>query len=330
MNIIDSSALPLVSIIIPAYNSEKCIDRCLRSLTAQNYDNLEIIVVDDGSTDSTREHIRQAGILDDRIRMVLSENKGPSSARNKGLDAMHGQYVLFVDSDDGLEPDAVAELVTYATSLNVDLVAFDFTICDQNSRTIPRESILPRPFPEQNTAPREELLHLLYSGSLSNFMWSYFYKADIFTVDGLRFNTNVVLMEDALLFFQVLSQTFIAGIYTDKPLYRYSVTEGSQSRLLDDRKISSGLFAAKKIIELHGVPKYDGYNRYIDSQLLFLYNSSLESTDTTNGLQATARRALLKTARAYGYAGLPTQLLVKLGLIATGVYKQLYCSLHRK
>lgn len=102
---------PLITVIIPAYNIMEYLSRCVHSVTAQTYRNLEILLVDDGSTDGTGELCDELGSEDDRIRVLHKENGGSSSARNLGLEAASGEYVGFVDSDDYIEPDMYERLL---------------------------------------------------------------------------------------------------------------------------------------------------------------------------------------------------------------------------
>ena len=91
---------PLISVIVPVYNAEKYIEKCVASIRAQTYRNLEIILVDDGSCDRSGELCEAFALEDSRIVVIRKENGGVASARNAGLDAMHGDYVGFVDADD--------------------------------------------------------------------------------------------------------------------------------------------------------------------------------------------------------------------------------------
>ena len=100
---------PLISIIVPCYNTEDYIEQCLDSLIHQSYKNFEIILVNDGSTDDTDAKI-QPYLSDDRIKYIIQENKGLSGARNTGLDIMKGEYVCFIDSDDFIHKDYVKSL----------------------------------------------------------------------------------------------------------------------------------------------------------------------------------------------------------------------------
>ena len=106
---------PLISIIIPVYKTEQYLRRCIASITAQDYSNLEIILVDD-----------ELALEDSRIRVVHKENGGLSSARNAGLEAMTGQYVCFVDSDDYVEKDYVSTLYRLLSQHNADLAKIDY------------------------------------------------------------------------------------------------------------------------------------------------------------------------------------------------------------
>ena len=96
---------PLISVIVPVYKVEKYLERCVKSICAQTYQNLEIVLVDDGSPDQCGEMCDMFAKQDSRIRVVHKENGGLSDARNAGLDVMTGDYVGFVDSDDWIEPD---------------------------------------------------------------------------------------------------------------------------------------------------------------------------------------------------------------------------------
>ena len=96
---------PLISVIIPVYNVEKYLRRCLDSVIAQTYQNLEIICVDDGSIDDSGKICDQYAVRDARIKVIHQENQGLSAARNRGLDAAEGEYIAFVDSDDYILED---------------------------------------------------------------------------------------------------------------------------------------------------------------------------------------------------------------------------------
>ena len=104
------ASLPLITIIVPVYNILECLPRCVHSITAQTYTNLEILLVDDGSTDGTGALCDELATEDDRIRVLHKENGGSSSARNAGIAQAKGEYLGFVDSDDYISPDMYERL----------------------------------------------------------------------------------------------------------------------------------------------------------------------------------------------------------------------------
>ena len=114
----------LVSIIIPIYNVEQYLDRCIKSVINQTYKNIEIILVDDGSTDKCPEICDQYAQKDNRIVVIHKENGGLSSARNAGMKVLKGEYMLFADSDDWIKENTVEELLQIAIEHDVDFVRF--------------------------------------------------------------------------------------------------------------------------------------------------------------------------------------------------------------
>jgi glycosyltransferase involved in cell wall biosynthesis len=103
--------LPLVSVVVPAYNVEKYIYECIKSILNQNYENIEIIIVDDGSTDNTGVIVDELALKDSRVIAIHQNNKGVSAARNRGMDMANGEFIVFVDSDDWISSDHVAYFV---------------------------------------------------------------------------------------------------------------------------------------------------------------------------------------------------------------------------
>ncbi|WP_346008398.1 glycosyltransferase family 2 protein [Janibacter terrae] len=119
---------PTITAVIPAYNAEAHIERCVRSLQLQTFGTLEIVVIDDGSTDNTGAIVRHLMRDDDRIKLIATENGGVSSARNSGLQAANGDYVTFVDADDWLDPNMLRPLAELAENGGFDIVAADLIV----------------------------------------------------------------------------------------------------------------------------------------------------------------------------------------------------------
>ena len=114
----------LVSIVVPVYNAENYLTDCVDSIRAQSYQNIEILLVDDGSTDTSASLCDQLGQLDPRIRVIHNSNHGVSNARNTGLDQATGEYILFVDSDDTISPNLVRDNLEELVSDNSDISLF--------------------------------------------------------------------------------------------------------------------------------------------------------------------------------------------------------------
>ena len=117
---------PLVSVIIPVYNVSRYLLQCLDSVISQTWRNLEIIIIDDGSTDGSGRICDQYADRDDRIKVIHSPNRGLSAARNLGLENLKGQYIAFVDSDDLIEPHAIETLIRTALLTESHIVTAGF------------------------------------------------------------------------------------------------------------------------------------------------------------------------------------------------------------
>lgn len=113
---------PLISVVVPIYNIEDCLERCVQSICDQTYHNLEILLVDDGSTDNTGALCDKLALRDNRIRVFHKENGGSSSARNLGIREAKGEYFGFVDSDDFISPTMYEEMVAFLVEKNLKMV----------------------------------------------------------------------------------------------------------------------------------------------------------------------------------------------------------------
>lgn len=113
---------PLISVIVPVYNVAAWLPRCVDSILAQSYENLEVLLVDDGSTDDSGEICEEYAQKDARVRVIHKENGGLSSARNAGLDVCSGQYIGFVDSDDWIEPEMYGQMLVLMEQKHAQLV----------------------------------------------------------------------------------------------------------------------------------------------------------------------------------------------------------------
>ena len=168
----------LVSIIVPVYNVERYLPECIDSIVKQTYTNIEIILVDDGSTDSSGTICDEAATLDDRIKVIHLPNAGASAARNAGILSAAGDYLCFVDSDDIMTETMAETLLLVAERDNSDMVKCGFTEFDSVSGegrtyTFPEERIY------RNAPSCSSLLDLYFEGILFKVVWNALYKTSL-------------------------------------------------------------------------------------------------------------------------------------------------------
>ena len=212
----------LISVIIPVYNVEPYIRKCLDSVINQTYKNLEILCIDDGSTDSSGKICDEYAEKDNRIRVFHKENGGVSSARNIGLKKFTGKYVGFVDSDDWIEPDMYEILHNLIRKNNVSLSAAGI-FTDTDAETVPRKNI--QPIPKRILKPRDMLTYIYRLDLYNAFhvvLWNKLYSASLFLNNkNLFFNEKFISGSDALFLPSVFLSGNCTGIYLDKPVYHY-------------------------------------------------------------------------------------------------------------
>lgn len=130
-------SVPLISVLVPVYNVEKYLEECIESIIKQKYKNLEIILVDDGSTDSSGATCDRYAEKDSRIKVIHQKNQGLATVRNVSIAAATGKYVGFVDSDDFISPDMYSDMVSIAEENNADIVMCNLGYVDQHGNEIP-------------------------------------------------------------------------------------------------------------------------------------------------------------------------------------------------
>ncbi|WP_213495808.1 glycosyltransferase family 2 protein [Lactococcus formosensis] len=189
------SSTALISVIVPVYNAEKYLTECLDSILRQTYQNLEVILVNDGSTDRSLEIIEEYAENDERIVAFSIENSGPGSCRNIGLDHFTGDYVMFVDSDDTLCDD-LFELLLNMTKSTSEIVMCKFSKDISNMGQGSREVI------GQTSTFTESVKQMYSPGFASAGPYSKLYGRDIF--EYLRF-PDIAMYEDSAISLQVLS-----------------------------------------------------------------------------------------------------------------------------
>lgn len=219
----------MVSIVIPSYNVEKYVMRAIESCIKQTYKKIEILVVDDGSTDNTFSVCTEYSRKDSRIRVIRKENGGVSSARNLALQETTGDYVIFLDSDDWLECNAVEKLLELTSQHNKLFAMCDryWVSYDKNGNTT---TVYPAKRIPDLTTQREEALINVGTGKYN--LQSACYKlfdCNIIRENRMRFNEELHYGEDGLFVFSYLKH--VDGIvYTSEPLWNILDREGSATK----------------------------------------------------------------------------------------------------
>lgn len=214
---------PLISVIVPVYNAEKYLQKCIYSILNQTYQNLEVILIDDGSTDGSGQLCDELSKKDRRIRVIHQQNQGQSAARNTGLDLISGQYVGFVDSDDWIEPEMFSILYNRLINENAQISCCG-TAEYKNGKIVSYfNSNLKENFTLSNAEAEKELI---YNYRITNSLWDKLFHANIFT--NLRLKLGMIY-ED----FEIMPKCINAAnkiTYTSQPLYCYNLSDNSTIR----------------------------------------------------------------------------------------------------
>lgn len=245
----------LVSIIIPIYNSEKFIDRLLNSLIQQTYEDIEIILIDDGSTDKSLEICKKFKQNDSRIKLLSKENEGVSIARNKGIDVATGEYITFLDSDDTLDKKYIENLV--------ENIEKDYLIrC--NIKSI------------KNTIIKsDEYIRQIVSGKIQGVCWGYLFNKRL--LENLKFDVNTSYMEDTIFIIQVLQNIEKVKIVKNA-IYNYNLNQDSLTQNLNsiENRINGYIYSLDKIKR---ILSNDNFNMQIDIRKVKLLESEFAKTD---------------------------------------------------
>lgn len=221
---------PLISVIVPIYKVEKYLTECVDSIINQSYHNLEIILVDDGSPDNCGMICDEYKKKDNRIVVIHKENGGLSDARNVGLRAMHGDYLMFVDSDDWLPPNCVECLYHLISSYHAELAIGSSDRIDENGNILsPVENI----YSKTEVFNREQAFQDMCSHGCS--AWGRLYKRDIH--EGICFPKGEI-NEDEAIVLQILERCENV-VVTEQVIYHYRCRSES---------ITTNIFSKKKLV----------------------------------------------------------------------------------
>lgn len=235
----------LISIVVPIYNVDRYIDRCVETLLHQTYENIEVILIDDGSTDSSGAICDNLAMNDFRIKVIHKPNSGVSSARNAGLDVAQGKYVAFVDPDDYVSATMIEEMLNGYRLSDSDLVCCKrqlFSDTEAPHRVYGSVS--------GTMSSLDAIKHfLLWDGEITSFVWDKLYKREL--LQDIRFSTELMVGEDSVFVFEYLRRCSAVHI-VDSYLYYYYLRADSAIGNSYSEKRKDSLIAAKTVYEIAG------------------------------------------------------------------------------
>ena len=233
---------PLISIIIPCFNAEKTLEKCLESVVQQSYANLEIIIIDDGSTDETSLIYNKFQSNDERILVLKQQNSGVSKARNTGVKAATGDYICFVDSDDWAELNYCSELYSLLVGENADISIVEASYEDENGNVLCSKPISDEKIFDGNRA----LVLLLEDREIQSHPWGKLFKADL--LKNVHFPENLKCFEDYSTLFKIFNKA-VKVIKSNEKLYHYIQREDSLSHNLSPETAYQFFLAIMEVFE---------------------------------------------------------------------------------
>lgn len=227
----------LISVIVPVYNAEKYLKRCIDSIINQTYKNFEIILVDDGSEDKSSEICDHFFKKDCRVKVIHKKNEGVSSARNEGLNQSKGKYISFIDADDWIERNFLLEMYNELKKHNVDYVTCGYNRVYEN-----HSEILNNDLTEELVSANEYIIKILNVQNGYGFAHMKLISKE--AIGNIRFNTNISVGEDAFFNVQLCKKINKFLIY-NKALYNYYFNPNSVVRNYDENYCNKYLHSMK-------------------------------------------------------------------------------------
>lgn len=261
-----------VSVIIPVYNTEKYLKECLDSIVNQSLEDIEIICIDDGSTDNSLEILREYAENDSRFKIFSQENNGQGSARNYGLDVAKGEYIYFMDSDDFIELNTLSDCYNEANKNNLDFLMFQLINYDESKKSLYHDNDYDMPnvgdLVADNVFSYADLNHLIFQVAVSpvNKLYSKKFLDDI----NVRFPEDVIF-EDNVFFWNVFLNAkrikFLKHHYYIRRRHSSSTTGNAGIRFVDTLEIHNRIFIIFKKFNI-----FDEFKKYLFNKKVVLAN----------------------------------------------------------
>lgn len=264
---------PQISVIVPVYNAEKYLRRCIDSILTQTLTDFELLLVDDGSTDSSSLICDEYAQIDSRVRVFHTVNGGVSSARNLGLDNVRGQWVIFVDADDyWLDCDALNRLYLKAVLGNFDIVRGEYISVSSNEVQIEVKDNSKKIAWEHESLDNAQFIKNIIDGEF--FLVLCIIKKSV--VSNTRFDKNMVFLEDAKFYMTLLSRPLKCG-YSGTPFYAYRQLNTSASHKQSIKKLSNSFDMCDFYWQMSENVENDELRHYCAKQSVMMYYWTLQT-----------------------------------------------------
>ncbi|WP_439425178.1 glycosyltransferase family 2 protein [Oenococcus alcoholitolerans] len=317
---------PLVSVIVPAYNVEKYVKKTIESVLNQSYPNIELIVIDDCSTDNTLSILKNMLFIHENVHLIINRyNQGLSGSRNIGIRAAQGDYVEFLDGDDRLKQDAVTVLVKQAQKHDADLVAFNYEVIRKEGELKPAEKrMIISNFPT-GVFLGQDKLNLLFKNHFPHFAWSFLYKKSLFADHTILYPVGRSYEDYATTYKTVFFANKLVSL--NKQLYEYVQRDSSIMHLPKVSQAEDILMATKEIDVFFQSSSSEIKNwvyAYQIPRLLNAYGISLKAGSANFQLTKKIKHLILKKVSTVSVSSFNTRDRIKILLIKLNLLVLLY------
>lgn len=260
---------PLISIIVPIYNSESYLSECLRSIAAQTYKNIEVLLINDGSTDKSKQIAENICNIDNRFKLLSQPNSGVASARQLGLDNASGEYIIHCDSDDLMTEKAVEYLYNsiYENKSNISIGAY-VEQSDKSNKII-----------VENENNKKQFLLNIITGKYRGSLWNKLISKDLYV--NLCFDKDINYMEDLLILVKILNKDKVKISTIDDVVYFYRKVDISYTNNISHKSILDSIYVTEKICKIASLFFDKKVTSYVKNKLrAFILLNSKKSTRT--------------------------------------------------
>ena len=263
----------LVSVIIPVYKVEKYLEKCFISVVNQSYDNLEIILVDDGSPDNCGKLCEELALRDKRVKVVHKENGGLSSARNAGMEVAHGEFYYFLDSDDYIDERLIEQCVKKMSDNNADMVAFNYKKFTEDGKVWSANKIVDSSYIISSEKQRMKVItNHFFKYDFGYEAWNRMYRASIITDNKLKFAPNKLVFSEDICFNLCYLMYCNRIEVIDDELYYYLIRDdsimGQSKAVIKVQQFTDLAKFVYKIIENSSLHSYIKNNYFVIMALL--------------------------------------------------------------